>query len=76
MRAMLNPVPVEFLLEHFSLGGKPRSLGECHRKFIELHVSSCRSLVTLSCRLYGLGSYSQETNMGLLLTQLVRELYM
>ena len=32
---MLNPVPVEFLLEHFSLGGKPRSLGECHRKFIE-----------------------------------------
>lgn len=35
MWAMLNPVPVEFLLEHFSLGGKPRSLEECHRKFIE-----------------------------------------
>lgn len=38
---------------------------ECHRKFIvEDIVSSCRSLVTLSCRLYSLGSYSQETNKG------------
>lgn len=39
---------------------------------IELHMGSPRSWVTLFWRLYSLGSYSQETNRGLLLIEFLK----
>ena len=54
---------------------------ECHRKCIvkdtELHVSSCRSLVTLSCRLSSLvWEAIVRKQMGVVINKVLRGLYM